>query len=124
LVVGVFLLYSVFSSSSSSRLFFLLFFFLLLLRPPPPSTLFPYTTLFRSTIYNGNSRRYIDGSCINRTDIECSNRANAWFRWLSSRCSNNWLFCTNDWFRCFKLSRKRYWWIFRTRNWNFDVTSG
>src|SRR5436189_208234 len=28
----------------------LLFFFFLLLRPPPRSTLFPYTTLFRSTM--------------------------------------------------------------------------
>src|SRR5205823_7881899 len=42
---------------SSSTLFllsfllsFLLFFFFLLLRPPPRSTLFPYTTLFRSKV--------------------------------------------------------------------------
>src|SRR5699024_12812079 len=27
-----------------------LFFFFLLIRPPPPSTLFPYTTLFRSGV--------------------------------------------------------------------------
>src|SRR5205807_8130875 len=31
-----------------STLLFLLIFFFLLLRPPPRSTLFPYTTLFRS----------------------------------------------------------------------------
>src|SRR5215813_15295447 len=32
----------------SSRLLFLLFFFFLMIRRPPRSTLFPYTTLFRS----------------------------------------------------------------------------
>src|SRR2546430_16748145 len=31
-----------------SRLIFLLFFFFLMIRRPPRSTLFPYTTLFRS----------------------------------------------------------------------------
>src|SRR6266496_5811724 len=31
-----------------SRLFFLFFFFFLMIRRPPRSTLFPYTTLFRS----------------------------------------------------------------------------
>src|SRR5207247_7480249 len=34
-----------------SILFLLLFFFFLMLRPPPRSTLFPYTTLFRSTCF-------------------------------------------------------------------------
>src|SRR5438034_6274463 len=33
---------------SLSFLFFLSFFFFLMIRPPPRSTLFPYTTLFRS----------------------------------------------------------------------------
>src|SRR5205809_6936469 len=32
------------------HLFYLLFFFFLMLRPPPRSTLFPYTTLFRSAV--------------------------------------------------------------------------
>src|SRR5437667_11657509 len=38
---------------------FLLFFFFLFIRPPPRSTLFPYTTLFRSrlAILLGNSPR-------------------------------------------------------------------
>src|SRR5439155_24468040 len=36
------------SSHSSSSLSILLFFFFLLIRRPPTSTLFPYTTLFRS----------------------------------------------------------------------------
>src|SRR5438552_17284642 len=38
---------SIFFSLSSSLSFF--FFFFLMIRPPPRSTLFPYTTLFRST---------------------------------------------------------------------------
>src|SRR5438034_6578174 len=40
------LLSIVFSSFSVAYLFF--FFFFLMIRPPPSSTLFPYTTLFRS----------------------------------------------------------------------------
>src|SRR5436305_8633166 len=40
-------------------LLLVLFFFFLLLRRPPRSTLFPYTTLFRSTRpAAGNARRY------------------------------------------------------------------
>src|SRR5207249_10511382 len=34
-----------------------LFFFFLLTRPPPPSTLFPYTTLFRSSSISNPFRR-------------------------------------------------------------------
>src|SRR2546421_6968723 len=37
-----------FFSSYSSLLFFSIFFFFLMIRRPPRSTLFPYTTLFRS----------------------------------------------------------------------------
>src|SRR2546425_10418720 len=40
---------SLVSCSSSSSYLFLLFFFFLMIRRPPRSTLFPYTTLFRST---------------------------------------------------------------------------
>src|SRR5690625_7365478 len=39
-----------YSSFSLSFLFFFFFFFLLI-RPPPRSTLFPYTTLFRSRMF-------------------------------------------------------------------------
>src|SRR5260221_13844235 len=39
---------SLFSSCSSSRFFPFFFFFFLMIRRPPRSTLFPYTTLFRS----------------------------------------------------------------------------
>src|SRR5436190_6780142 len=38
-----------FSTYFSSSTFFLCFFFFLLIRRPPRSTLFPYTTLFRSS---------------------------------------------------------------------------
>src|SRR5690349_24449912 len=39
-----------FFTSSASATLFLLFFFFLMIRRPPRSTLFPYTTLFRSPI--------------------------------------------------------------------------
>src|SRR5437867_13164529 len=50
------LLSVLFSFITSSSLLFLFFFFLMI-RPPPRSTLFPYTTLFRSnlTIANGKN---------------------------------------------------------------------
>src|SRR6266704_6269132 len=38
-----------------SRSFFFLFFFFLMIRRPPRSTLFPYTTLFRSTAVASHS---------------------------------------------------------------------
>src|SRR2546429_5512283 len=41
-----------FSSFSPSRTTILLFFFFLMIRRPPRSTLFPYTTLFRSSADN------------------------------------------------------------------------
>src|SRR5205823_14136506 len=56
--------------------FFFLFFFFLMIRRPPRSTLFPYTTLFRS-------RRNRDTS---RTD---SAAASVSFRWQSSMCSRS-----------------------------------
>src|SRR2546426_4953168 len=39
-----------------------LFFFFLMIRRPPRSTLFPYTTLFRSHIPNGNRTYYLSRS--------------------------------------------------------------
>src|SRR2546430_9061479 len=36
---------------------FFFFFFFLMIRPPPRSTLFPYTTLFRSLVQRGPPRR-------------------------------------------------------------------
>src|SRR5256885_9815114 len=38
-------------------LFYIFFFFFLMIRRPPRSTLFPYTTLFRSVSCRGESRR-------------------------------------------------------------------
>src|SRR5699024_12248516 len=48
--------------------------FFLLLRPPPSSTLFPYTTLFRSCIFAGVPRR---GSIITMESIRRSFRKNS-----------------------------------------------
>src|SRR5439155_23282992 len=39
------------------HLLFSIFFFFLMIRPPPRSTLFPYTTLFRSQCATSNERR-------------------------------------------------------------------
>src|SRR5437870_10803484 len=47
-VIYVFCFIFIYSASSSVTFFFLFFF--LILRPPPTSTLFPYTTLFRSAV--------------------------------------------------------------------------
>src|SRR5262245_65321132 len=43
----------------SLSVFLLIFFFFLMIRRPPRSTLFPYTTLFRS--YRENARTWISG---------------------------------------------------------------
>src|SRR2546426_12333135 len=45
---------------SSSTVPFYLFFFFLMIRRPPRSTLFPYTTLFRSDL----GQRFVDGSRV------------------------------------------------------------
>src|SRR5947209_13457836 len=58
----------------------LIFFFFLLIPRPPRSTLFPYTTLFRSSTaalfatanIPGTSRRYISGSCRRRSEEHTS----------------------------------------------------
>src|SRR5947199_5756961 len=42
------MLFTIFIFSSSFLLYYVLFFFFLMIRRPPRSTLFPYTTLFRS----------------------------------------------------------------------------
>src|SRR5256885_11884250 len=46
---------------------YLLFFFFLMIRRPPRSTLFPYTTLFRSVVWNRNApleRRAADAQVL------------------------------------------------------------
>src|SRR5256886_5523365 len=43
-----------------------LFFFFLIIRPPPRSTLFPYTTLFRSLARRQHSQKTPDGHAIGR----------------------------------------------------------
>src|SRR5690606_41650971 len=53
------------SFSHSSALSSVLFFFFLMIRRPPRSTLFPYTTLFRS-----DRRNYAATSHIGKTGVE------------------------------------------------------
>src|SRR5882757_10880907 len=55
----IFFLYLVF-------FFFCLFFFFLMIRRPPRSTLFPYTTLFRS-IASGRDTSSRNGTCLTRS---------------------------------------------------------
>src|SRR5260370_39229930 len=55
------LLTSLFSTLFSS-LFFIIFFFFLMIRRPPRSTLFPYTTLFRSSPSAGRLGRSLPDS--------------------------------------------------------------
>src|SRR5206468_11796633 len=51
--------------------FFSLFFFFLMIRRPPRSTLFPYTTLFRSDVYGPNVPLMMG---INRTPMAFGER--------------------------------------------------
>src|SRR5260221_14448219 len=44
--------------------FYFLFFFFLMIRRPPRSTLFPYTTLFRSCARNGSARHRVVDDAI------------------------------------------------------------
>src|SRR2546422_11306062 len=66
--------YSLLTSSSS------FFFFFLMIRRPPRSTLFPYTTLFRSPPGAGTGR----GSALARRPA--AGRGDAWSRRCGSRC--------------------------------------
>src|SRR5688572_31546770 len=44
------------------------FFFFLMIRRPPRSTLFPYTTLFRSTAHGGSWKAWLNGYGSTHTD--------------------------------------------------------
>src|SRR2546429_298052 len=67
----------------SSFMHFIFFFFFLMIRRPPRSTLFPYTTLFRSLIVKlqllrvvGPELRYLVGrACLGRVDLAVSHAA-------------------------------------------------
>src|SRR2546422_10602919 len=56
-------MFSVLLSQSSSR-FYCLFFFFLMIRRPPRSTLFPYTTLFRSVGCALGNRVAVEGDVV------------------------------------------------------------
>src|ERR1041385_9360636 len=49
---------------------FFLFFFFLMIRRPPRSTLFPYTTLFRSGCHPGRKFECAYSSCLQHTRSE------------------------------------------------------
>src|SRR5699024_12249350 len=51
----------------------LFLFFFLILRPPPRSTLFPYTTLFRSS---HTCTKILTSPCVSPLSPRCSGRAN------------------------------------------------
>src|SRR5258708_36979733 len=55
---SLYLCHSLFFSLSCSSPLFYLFFFFLMIRRPPRSTLFPYTTLFRSIWCRESWRQY------------------------------------------------------------------
>src|SRR2546425_313742 len=59
----------VFLSSTSSHATLALFFFFLMIRRPPRSTLFPYTTLFRSDIAVATSLERLDVIPDHRCDL-------------------------------------------------------
>src|SRR6266478_6666055 len=59
------------------HLFALLFFFFLMIRRPPRSTLFPYTTLFRSSAGRGASGPCADCRCPHPAEDRKSTRLNS-----------------------------------------------
>src|SRR5476649_2987108 len=50
--------------------FFFFFFFFLMIRRPPRSTLFPYTTLFRSVSHDGLHFLWVDARYVHRRSEE------------------------------------------------------
>src|SRR5438445_912718 len=65
-----------FMSPQPLLLFACAFFFFLMIRPPPRSTLFPYTTLFRSP--RARARRLADSARGPRGHLRRPDRARAW----------------------------------------------
>src|SRR3712207_7531269 len=62
-------------------------FFFLMIRRPPRSTLFPYTTLFRSTTRSADIRRTWSPRSTSRCSRDCRTcRSTAERRWLASGC--------------------------------------
>src|SRR2546430_7092434 len=58
------LLFDEFSFIHAPSLVFICFFFFLMIRRPPRSTLFPYTTLFRSTTLAGSGDGPLGFGCV------------------------------------------------------------
>src|SRR2546429_7027370 len=58
----------------------LIFFFFLMIRRPPRSTLFPYTTLFRSMQVGGSWREGKQGIHAHKSDIPAPCAAGGWWQ--------------------------------------------
>src|SRR3712207_7692451 len=71
-----------------------------MIRRPPRSTLFPYTTLFRSKARDRASGRVVDGECGGRDAATLSRLLERWERW------NPRLYCMDDWAAYAALDRK------------------
>src|SRR5437762_9301124 len=87
------------SEHSRSSYILLFFFFFLTLRRPPRSTLFPYTTLFRSRLFEplrmGNASTSVTDLMRNEDQDRKSTRLNS-----SHRCSSYAVFCLKKKTRC------------------------
>src|SRR5258705_9758220 len=81
----LFLLIFTFLTLSSILLVSFFFFFFLMIRRPPRSTLFPYTTLFRSTAAAANRRAFKSLRRSRTWALKCSRRSSA----LGSRTRGN-----------------------------------
>src|SRR6266536_4775959 len=67
----------------STSLLVLSFFFFLMIRRPPRSTLFPYTTLFRSRVYRRRGSRPLRQHQHQRHRDRKSTRLNSSHEWIS-----------------------------------------
>src|SRR6266536_2318664 len=63
--------------------YIIIYFFFLMIRRPPRSTLFPYTTLFRSTTWRGSSCRTCRCRRSERSTDRKSTRLNSSHEWTS-----------------------------------------
>src|SRR3712207_9164750 len=72
-------------SSACARPGLFLYFFFLMIRRPPRSTLFPYTTLFRSAS-RGRARARVGPEPVRRADVEVAGKAEPHARRRADAC--------------------------------------
>src|SRR5256885_3746769 len=63
--------------SCSLSFCYILFFFFLMIRRPPRSTLFPYTTLFRSAVDGENAFHHLAGAADERARVDADGGVHA-----------------------------------------------